>query len=135
MTIDYLAILLGATGGMAVGAAWFAPALLGRRWAALVGVDLALKTPPGVYLLAGIATLVTSAVLAVGTDAAVQAFGGSRPGVALTVALVLWLGFTAGRTAVEYLFEKRPVALYAIDMGHQLAVVVVMAVIIGLLGH
>jgi len=62
-------------------------------------------------------------------------FGGSFLSVTLAVASIGWLGFTASRTAVEYLSEKKSPTLFAIDMGHQLAVLIVMSVVIGLFGH
>jgi len=135
MTLNYLAIILGAVGGMVVGAIWFARPAFGPAWAGLTGVDTSAKTPPSVYLLSTLATLVTSAVIAGGATIAHEVFGGSYLVVALTVSAILWLGFTASRNAVEYLFESRPARLFAIDMGHQLAVVLVMGLVIGLLGR
>jgi len=135
MTLNILAIALGAVGGMAVGALWFAPVLFGKPWRRLAGVDPAAKQPWWVYVLALVATLVTSAVIAVGASVVHEAVGGSYLGVALAVASIGWLGFTVSRNAVEYLFESRPVTLFAIDSGHQLAVVVVIATIVGLLGR
>lgn len=135
MTLNYLAILLGAVGGMVVGAIWFARPVFGRTWSKLADVDLAAKTPPWVYLLALVATIVTSAVLAGAAQVAHEVFGGSYLAVTLTVGIVLWLGFTAARNAVEYLFESRPGRLYAIDMGHQLAVVTVIALVVGAMGR
>ena len=135
MTLNILAIALGAVGGMAVGALWFSPVLFGKPWRRLANVDPAAKQQWWVYVLALIATLVTSAVIAVGASVVHEAVGGSYLGVALAVASIGWLGFTLSRNAVEYLFESRPATLFAIDSGHQLAVVVVIATIVGLLGR
>lgn len=135
MTLNYLAVALATVAGMLVGWAWFSPILLGKPWAARTGVDLRAKTPAWAYLLALVATAVTAVVLAVGSALVHDALGGSYLGVTLAVASVGWLGFTASRNAVEYLFERKALSLYAIDMGHQLVVLVVMAVVIGLLGR
>jgi hypothetical protein len=132
MSINLLAILLAAVAGMATGALWFAPFLFGRPWRAAAGVTTA---PNWVYPVAFAATLVTSAVLVVAASVAHDALGGGYLLVAVGTGALLWLGFTVGRTAVEYLFEQRSSRLFAIDMGHQLATVLVMAVVIGLLGR
>ena len=135
MTIDYLAVAAASVAGMAIGALWFSRILLGRQWAGLAGVDLKAKTPWWTYLLALVATVVSAWVLALAASVAHHALGGSFLGVTVAVAIVGWLGFTAARAAVEYLFEQRHVPLYAIDMGHQLAVLGVMGIVIGLFGN
>ncbi|MBH0109534.1 DUF1761 domain-containing protein [Salinibacterium sp. NG22] len=135
MTLNFLAIAVATVAGMLVGWAWFSPALLGKPWAARAGIDLAAKTPGWAYLLALVATAITATVLALAAAIAHDQFGGSFLTVTLAVASIGWLGFTASRNAVEYLFEKKSPTLFAIDMGHQLAVLIVMSVVIGLFGH
>lgn len=135
MSLNYLAVSAAAVAGMATGALWFSRVLLGRAWARNAGVELGRKVPAGVYALAFVATAVTAVVLAAASGFVHLAVGGPFLTVAVVTAVVGWLGFTVARCAVEYLFEQRPVALFAIDMGHQLAVVAVMATVIGLFGN
>lgn len=135
MMVSYLAIAISTVVGMLVGWAWFSRALLGKPWAARVGVDLSAKTPGWVYVLALLATAITATVLAVASALVHDVLGGPFLGVTLAVAATGWLGFTASRSAVEYLFEKKSLAVFAIDMGHQLAVLIIMAIVIGLFGH
>ncbi|GAA1916820.1 hypothetical protein GCM10009775_06570 [Microbacterium aoyamense] len=132
--LNFVAVAIASVAGMAVGALWFSKALLGRPWARAAGVELGAATHWSVYLLALVATVVTAVVQALATSFVHESVGGSFLGVALVVAAVGWLGFTAARCAVEYLFEQRPVRLYVIDMGHQLTVVLVMGLVIGLFG-
>src|SRR5262249_40864773 len=53
---------------------------------------------------------------------------------AIISAVVLWLGFILSTLMVNYSFARRPRVLIAIDGGHWLAVMLVMAVILGLMG-
>lgn len=134
MMLNYLAIAVASVAGMAVGALWFSRVLFGRPWADAAHVELGTNATWWVYALAFVATAITAVVQAIATTLVHTALGGSFLGTALLVAGCGWLGFTAARCAVEYLFEQRPLRLYAIDMGHQLAVVLAMGLVIGLFG-
>jgi hypothetical protein len=52
---------------------------------------------------------------------------------AILTAFFLWLGFTATRLLVHDLFENRPSKLTVLNAAHELATLVVMAVVIGAL--
>lgn len=134
MTLNILAIAVATVAGMAVGALWFSQALLGRPWAAAAGVRLG-AARPWVYAAALVATAATAVVLDAAAVVAHAALGGPFLLVAVAAAVAGWAGLTAARSGVEYLFERRSARLYVIDMGHQLAVVAVMGVVIGLFGN
>jgi hypothetical protein len=135
MTVNLLAVLLAGVSSMIVGTVWFMPPVFGNRWRARTGVDPNKPTRRVlVYALSFVAALVTAAVLAIASACVQVAIGGAPVVVTLITASVLWLGFTAATTAVHYLFEGRRPGIYVINMGHELATVLVMAVIIGLFG-
>ena len=132
--MSILAIALATISAMIVGTIWYLPAVTGRKFEAVTGVDPNKPKRRGlVYTLTFIGSAITAVVLWLATNAAVLQFGGSRLVVALVTAAVLWLGFTAGRILIHHLFEQRPAALYPITVGHELVTVLAMAVIIGLL--
>ncbi len=133
MHINLLAILLAAVSSMVVGTVWFLPAVFGRAWMTRTTVDPNKPKRRGlVYTLAFLAAAVTAVVLAAGTSVAHDLYGGSYLVVALAVASILWVGFTAATGAVHALFEGRAAGIYLINAGHTLVTVLVMAVIIGL---
>ena len=135
MHINLLAVLLAAVSSMVVGTIWYLPAVFGNRWQAKTNVDPNKpKNKAVVYTLAFLSAAVTAVVLAGATSVAAGELGGSFLVVALATASVLWLGFTAATGAVHALFEGRSPVIFAINSGHTLATVLVMAVIIGLLG-
>lgn len=134
MHINLIAVLLAAISSMVVGTIWFLPAVFGNRWQAKTNVDPNKpKNRVLVYTLAFLSAAVTAAVLAGVTSVAHAELGGSFVVVALATASVLWVGFTAATGAVHALFEGRSPVIFAINSGHTLVTVLVMAIIIGLI--
>jgi len=135
VSFNLLAVLLAALSSMIVGTVWFRPRVFGDRWQALTGVDPNKPKRPGVvYTLSFVMGLLTATTLSAAASSTLALLGGSALVVAPIVAAVLWLGFTAATSAVHYLFEGRSPRVFAINVGHQLVTVLVMAVILGLFG-
>jgi len=135
MSVNLLAVLLAAVSSMVVGTLWYLPAVFGDRWQRITEVDPNKpKHRAAVYGGSFASAVVTAVVLAVASGIVHEATGGNTVLVALGTAGALWAGFTAAPAAVHYLFEGRAVRLFAINVFHQLATVLVMAVIIGLFG-
>jgi len=135
MSFNLLAILLAAVSSMVVGTVWFLPRVFGNRWQALTGVDPNKpKRPAVVYSLSFVMAFLTATVLSAAASGAQELLGGGAIVVALATASVLWLGFIAATSAVHYLFEGRSPRIFAINVGHQLVTVLVMAAILGAFG-
>ncbi len=134
--VNWLAVVLATLSSMVVGAVWYTPQLFGKSWMKLTKVDPS-KTPtnPGkIYGLTLLASLLTAFVLAHMSYMASQFFDTSFLSTAVTTAFWLWLGFTVSRLLVHDLFENRPIKLTVLNAGHELATVMVMALIIGGMG-
>src|SRR6185369_11486238 len=135
--INLWGVLLAAVSSMVVGSVWYMPAVFGKAWAKLAGVKLENmgKGKPGdmiwIYGTVFVASLVTAYILAAVTFLAQQFTGDSYMQDALSVALWLWLGFTAARLYVHDTFEMRRKKLTILNAGHELLTVLVMAVILG----
>ncbi|NKX51629.1 DUF1761 domain-containing protein, partial [Arthrobacter deserti] len=85
-------------------------------------------------LLALAASFVSAWVLA-GSAAIAQSFyGGSFLANSLVTALILWAGFTAVRFITHDAFEGRPAGLAVLNVAHELVMLLVMALVIGLFG-
>ena len=127
--INYLAVLVAAIAGFALGAGWYGA--LGKQWMAAAKVTRAdLSTSKTVFLIAAICQLVMAFLLAgvMGHLGRVDVAGG------LTIAFFLWLGFVATSMTVNHRFQGKGWALTAIDGGHWLAVLLVQGAIIGAFG-
>ena len=125
--INYIAVVVAAIAGFAVGAVWYA-FLFSKPWLAAVGfteADVKQGRSALPFVFSGIALLIMAWVLSMIVTP------GDGIGRGILVGLLLWLGFTATTTVVNYAYAARKPALMAIDAGHWLAVSVVMGAIIG----
>jgi hypothetical protein len=127
--VNYLAVIVAAVAGFAVGAVWYT-FLFSKAWIAAVGISeeqMKQGGSPVPFILSAIAYLVIatflSALLAPATIA-----GGAVAG------FLAWLGFVLTTTAVNYAFPGRKYELTLIDTGHWLAAMVIMGGILGAFG-
>jgi hypothetical protein len=138
VTVNYWAVVLAAVSSMAIGAIWYMPGLFGNRWMNLakVKMDKKMTASTSIYMygLTFVASLVTAYILAHVTFLSNSFFHDSFLQDALTTAFWLWLGLTVARFLVHDLFEGRPAKLTAINAGHELFTIMVMALIIGWMG-
>lgn len=130
--MNYLAIALATVAAMLVGWIWYGP-LFGKKWRSLTGDP---KTNPAViYPITLVATFVTGYVIAYVTGGTSTALGNGFIVPALFTGFFLWLGFSFARQLINTLFEKKSFTHFFINTGHDLAVALVMATIIGLMGR
>ena len=136
--VNYLAVLLAGVSSMVVGAIWYSRSVFGETWMKLAKVKMngKMTTMDNVRLfgLTFLASLVMAYVLAHVTFLSHDFFGGSFLSSALTTAFWLWLGFTAVRFLTHDLFEGRPMKLTLLTVGNELATVLLMGLVIGLMG-
>ncbi len=134
---SYIAVILAAIAGFAVGSVWYG--VLGKQWMAAVGLteaDIRQRSngrPPIVqFVTAGFADLVMAAMLA----GIIGHLGPNQVTIwnGLVSGFFCWLGFIATTIAVNNAFAMRPPELTAIDAGHWLLVLLVMGMVIGAFG-
>ena len=122
------AILVAALVSAALGAAWYAPPVLGRAWLAALGKSEAELGPQGPALLGSVvsclvaATAVDFLLAATGTQGLVGGVG---------VGLVLGLGMVAMTMLSDSLFSGWGWRLYFIQMGYRAIYLVLMGAICG----
>jgi hypothetical protein len=124
--VNWLAVIVAGIVGFFPGALWYSPLMFLKPWARELGIDLARPQkalPMPVLLVSGAAASIVAAfVLAV--------LIGSAPHLhaALHAALACAIGLVATSFAIQYLFERRSIAFWAINSGYH----VVQFVLIGL---
>ena len=137
--INTLAIVIAAVAGWLAGAAWYA--VLGPHWVAAQGKTkaefdaqrAAVKGTPAAWLpfaLAFLADLAMAWVLA----GMVGHLGVVTIRSAVISALFAWGGFVLTTVLINNAFAGRRYALTAIDSGHWLVAMLIMAVVIGWIG-
>jgi hypothetical protein len=136
--VNYLAVFLAGVSSMVVGSIWYAQKVFGAYWMKLANVKMnrPMTTTDNVRIfgLTFLASLIMAYVLAHVTFLSNDFFGGSYLSSAVSTAFWLWLGFTAVRFLTHDLFEGRPMKLTFLTAGNELATVLLMALIIGLMG-
>jgi len=130
--VNWLAVVVAAVVGMAIGFAWYSESLFGKQWCKLMGMskkDIAKCKKEGMgkkMLLGFLSTAFTAYVLSM-----VMSWYGSWDLVSsLDVALWVWLGFTGMTILGGSLWEKKPMKLVWINAGHSLLVVLAMATVL-----
>ena len=126
--INWLAVIVAAVASMVVGYVYYLPAVLGKRWMQLMGRDMTGTQGAAMsYAMTAVAALVAAFVVAqfIHWSDSYTLIDGAFLGA------VGWLGFTATATFSDYVFSRRPWALWSIQNGYQLISFVVMGAIIG----
>ena len=126
--LNWLAVIVTGIVSWIIGAIWYAPPVFGNRWMKLVGIKPEdARASAGKALVGGLVlAIITSFFLAIFINfmAATTFVDGAIGG------FLVWLGFIATAAATGVLFERRPVALYAIGQTHLAIAFIVMGIIL-----
>lgn len=134
--VNYVAVLLAALSSFAVGMVWYAKPVFGAKWMKMVGMNesKAQKGMAQAMAMSFVASLAAAYVLAHVIFLSHQYFNNSFLQDALSTAFWVGVGLQASVIVVHDAFEQRRKKLTLINAGNQLATVLVMGLIIGLLG-
>ena len=132
LPVNFVAVFFAAVVGMAIGALYYSPLVLGNLWMKLTGLtkkDMEKAKEKGMgksYLTAFIATLVMSYVLAqvISYMGAWTLYNGIWSG------FLMWLGFVATIMINTVLWEGKPVKLYVINIGNYFVQLIVMGAVL-----
>jgi hypothetical protein len=132
--VNYWAVLVAAVAAWILGAAYYMA--LAKPWMAAQGwrseADMlgpSGKTSPLPFVISFIAELVMAWVLA-GVLFHIGKGGFTVKG-GLISGFLIWLGFVATTVGVNYAYGKKPLALFVIDAGYWLLVLLLMGAILG----
>jgi hypothetical protein len=131
MPVNPLIIVVAAVAYFVLGALWYSKPLFGNQWGAMMNI-----TPEGGAMPPwNMALTFASALLAAYMIAWFNvARGGVGVAGAATTALMAWLGFALTVALTTFVWEKKPWALFGINMGYHLVGFLVAAAIIGQFG-
>jgi len=132
MHLGLVAVPIAAVAAWAAGGAWYS--LLSKKWTAALGwspeqlARLQQQSPLMPMLFSFLAEVVMALVLYVvmlGPVAPPRPVHGAIDGA------VLWLGFIATTTGVNYAYQRKSLALLLIDAGHWLIVMLILGGLVG----
>jgi len=129
--VNYWAVVIATISTMIVGSVWYTPKVFGNYWMRVAKVDMEDRNAVIPIITTLIVSFISAWVLAIATQVAWMALGGSYLLVALLAGVLLWAGFTAARFITHDAFEGRPTSLTVMNIAHELVTIVVMALIIG----
>ncbi|MCW3837735.1 DUF1761 domain-containing protein [Sphingomonas canadensis] len=130
--IHWLAVIAAALAGFVIGGLWYGP-LFGRKWAEARGLDAEkLKQGANMALIFG-TTFVLNLFMAFILDHTLASYGVPSTELSLMIAGGVAVGFIIPAMAVNYLFSRLTITLFAIDAGYWLVNYLVMGGLIVLL--
>jgi hypothetical protein len=124
--INWLAVLVAAIAGFAVGGLWYGP-VFGKAWMQAAGMTeekINAANPARIYGTTLLLNLIAAFSLAMFIGA-----GGLQFGV--FAGFMTGLAFVATALGVTYLFEHRPLKLWLINAGYQIVIFTLMGAILG----
>lgn len=138
ITVNYIAVLFAGVASMVVGFLWYSPMLFGKQWMKLMGLTseklkAAQKEMGRTYGISFVLSLLTAYVLSHVMTMSENFFHYERLSTALTSAFWMWLGFVMPVQTTEVLFGGKKWSLFAINTGYQLAALLAMGVVLGLM--
>lgn len=120
--VNWLAILAGTVVNMVIGFLWYGP-LFGQTWMNWIGKSAdEIESDSSMYIFSTASALISAFVLAL----IVAAFGASTITGGAVLGALVWLGIGATATLVYSVFEGPPLNVWALHVGYQLVVFVIM---------
>lgn len=130
MDVNWLGVIAASVSAFVLGGIWYGP-LFGKKWMALVGLTEEEAAKGNMALIFGgsfVLSLVAAFVFAM--------FLGPEPGVqfATSAGFAAGLFWVAATFGINYLFARKPLALWLIDGGYATLMFTLFGLLIGLLG-
>ncbi len=129
MELSWLAVIIAAVVKFVIGAVWYAPPVLGKRWQALIGLTQEQVSTGLVPAL--IVEIVGDVVMAYVLARLIIDYGAPTPQAGVLIGFMAWLGFLAPVYIAQIFYERRSVQLVAINLGYLLVSLGIMGAIIG----
>jgi len=123
-------LLMSGVSFILIGILWYSPAIFGDIWQKELGLkkDKNGRIPGMNLAVAG--SFVLSLVMANILNYFITIMGLTEVLDALMLAFVLWIGFVATTTGINVLYQRKSVALFLVDAGFQLVIMLAFALIL-----
>ncbi len=126
--VNYLAVGAAALATIVIGVLWYSPPLFGNLWMKAHGYtqeQMRKKAGPGL-----IVSLFCYVVMAFVLSVLVSYAGASTALQGASLGFLVWIGFLATLGLTAHMYSEKPLSIYVMDAGYQLAYAVVMGVIL-----
>lgn len=126
--INWLAVITATVSTFIVGFFWYSPMLFGNIWMKEMGLEPEKMEKRNMPLIFGTA-FVLSFILALTLAYFLQ--GPADLSAGLKLGAIAGIGFSATITGIHYLYERKTIKLYLINVGYNLVMFLLMGAIIG----
>ncbi len=130
--VHWIGVLVASVVAMVIGFTWYSPALFAKPWSKLTGIDCSGKEggkKKGMGRVLAVA-FILNVMTATAIDFIIRRMGIWTLDGALKLGFLLWIGFVAPAMLSAVLWEKKPFALYLINVFHCLVVLEAMSAIL-----
>jgi len=128
--LNWLHVIVAAIAFFVLGALWYSPVLFSKPWAKLVNMNMAdpdAKKGMGMMMFGSfilmiiccIALAIIYNIIQIDTALSAIKFG-----------LFFGVGFALTAISISFIYERKPLALYAIDIGYLIAGIVIASLIL-----
>lgn len=125
--VSLAGIVLATVANVVIGSIWYSPMAFGNLWMRLVNKKKEeIKGAGKSMVLAVIANFIQAYFLAL----FIKSYGANSITEGAMLGALLWVGFIATSSSMEYIFEKRKPGLYILGNGYQLVSMIVMGMIL-----
>ena len=128
--VNLIAVLICGVASLALGGIWYSPALFGKAWQRATGLSDEQARSGNIALIFGLTfllSLIAAYVFAMFLGPKMPLAGAVGAGFA---AGLCWVGAAFG---INYLFERRPLGLWAINAGYHTLQFTLFGLILGLI--
>ena len=133
ITVNYLAVVVAAVVAYAAGAVWHSPIGFGKQWQKMMGFGPdSMKSMPLTAAQAMSIGFVVSLLVAYVLAYFATLVGAATWQTSMQLGFWVWLGFLAPTLANGWLWEGKPLKLFAFNAAYALVSIEVMALVLGL---
>ena len=128
--VNYISILIASVLSFIVGMLWYSPALFGKKWIKLAGVNMSKskqKSMGSSMILGFISTIVLAYVF----QYLIEALSYTGAAAGATLGFWLWLGFLSTSLIGSVLWEGKPWELYVLNSAYWLVNLLVIGAALG----
>lgn len=128
-SLNYVAIIVATLINVVLGAWWYSPAGMGKKWSKMTDIDM-MKSPKQETQRAIMAVFVGAIVQAVVLAVVIKSLGASTALQGAKIGLALWAGFVAATSIGDALYSRRGWGFWWLNASFFLIVMLVNSVII-----
>ncbi|HXL56312.1 MAG TPA: DUF1761 domain-containing protein [Chitinophagaceae bacterium] len=128
--LNWLHIIVAAVAFFVLGALWYSPVLFAKPWARMTNMnanDPNVKKGMGVMMLSSFILMIICCIALAMLYQIIQI---KSAVAAIKFGLFFGVGFALTAISISFVYERKPLGLYAIDIGYQIAGIIIASLVL-----